>query len=184
MKITKRETTYCGKYLRLIYKHFRTARGHTGIWEMVERTNIFNNGAVVVIPVTKNKELILERHWRIPLESSVIQFPAGLSDREGESEEETARRELLEETGYKANELIPIIITPECSVLTSTEVNHFFAPDVEYVGMQRADTAEEIEVVKIPIHQTSDFLLNLPEGTRLDLRVPGILWIMEKAKFI
>lgn len=184
MRIMKRKLAFEGNHLRLVNKHFKTDAGKEGIWETVERKNIHNRGAVVVIALTKNQEVILERHWRAPIESFVIQFPAGLTDVAGESEEETAKRELLEETGYLAENLIPVILAPLCPALTPTEGNHFLAPEVEYVGKQRRDVAEEIEVLKVPIKELGHFLLNLPENTMLDLRVPGILWILERKKFI
>jgi len=80
----------------LARKHLETGSREQGIWETVERKNVYNKGAVVIIASTKERELVLERNWRAPLESFVIQFPAGLSDKEGESEEEVAKRELLE----------------------------------------------------------------------------------------
>jgi ADP-ribose pyrophosphatase len=184
MRINKRERAFEGKHLRLVRKFCTTSSGREYAWETVERTNIYNRGAVIIIAMTKEKEVILERNWRAPIETFVIQFPAGLTDKESESEEETARRELLEETGYLAKELIPIIATPLCPTLTPTEGNHFLALDVEYVGGERKDSAEEIEVVKVPAKGLADFLLNLPEDTRLDLRVPGILWVLEKRQMI
>ncbi len=185
MKVTDKETVFTGSYLRVVTRHIITDKGKEGVWEMVERTNTNERiGAVVIVPLTKNKELILEKNWRIPVEAPVIQFPAGLTDVEGESEEETAKRELLEETGYMAGELIPIMPAPECPSLTPTQVNHFFAPNVEYVGKEKEDITEEIEVIKVPIQQVAEFLLNLPEDTELDLMVPGILWILEKKKLI
>jgi ADP-ribose pyrophosphatase len=184
MRISKRETVFEGKFLKFVYKYLITAAGDEIVWETIERTNIRNRGAVVVIPLTKTGEVILERNWRAPIESYVIQFPAGLTDKANESEEETARRELLEETGYLAKRLIPIMSAPECSVLTSTKVNHFLAPDVEFVGQQRQDTTEEIEVLRVPVGGLADFFLGLPPDTMLDLRVPGILWILEKRKLI
>jgi len=184
MKITSREIAFEGNYLRLVRKYVKTDDAKEHVWETVERTNIYHRGAVVIIALTPQKEVILERNWRAPIEAFVIQFPAGLTDRESESEEETARRELLEETGYLAKELIPIIPTPLCPALTPTEANHFLAPDVELVGKQKKDTTEEIEVLKVPVAKLTDFLLNLPEDTRLDLRVPGILWILEKKQLI
>ena len=180
MKVTKRELAFEGEHLRLVNKHFRNDAGNEYIWETVERRNIHNKGAVVVIAITKNKEIILERNWRAPIESYVIQFPAGLTDVEGENEEETAKRELLEETGYLADKLISITHSPLNPELTPNEASHFVARDVEYIGKQREDTAEQIEVLKVPISELDQFLQNLPENTMLDLRVPGILWIIEK----
>lgn len=184
MKITRREVVFEGEYLRFVKKYFKTDAGKEGVWEMVERKNIYNKGAVVVIALTKNEEVILERNWRAPLECFVIQFPAGLTDREGESEEEVARRELMEETGYRAETLIPIISVPLCPALVPTEATHFLAREVEFVGERKKEIGEEIEVLKVPIEELDDFLLNLPLNTELDLRVPGILWVLKKKRLI
>ena len=184
MKITKKETVFEGEHLRFVRKHFKTDRREEGIWETIERKNIYNKGAVVIIALTREGELILERNWRAPLESSVIQFPAGLSDREGESEEEVARRELLEETGYKAEKLICVTSAPLCPTLTPTRAAHFIAPEVEFVGKENKEISEEIEVLKVPVGELDDFLISLPEDTELDLRVPGILWVLERKKLI
>ena len=184
MKVTGRGIAFQGKYLRIVEKSFETDAGLKGVWETVERTNIHNSGAVVVIALTRERELILERNWRMPLESYVIQFPAGLCDQESEREEATARRELLEETGYMAGEMIPIVTMPMSPALTSTKGSHFLSYDVEYVGRPARDLTEEIEVIKVPVEEIGRFLLNLPEETALDLSVPGILWILEKKKLL
>ena len=184
MKITRKRSVFNGTYLGIVNKHFKTGKEQEGIWETVERKNIYNKGAVVIVAITKERELIIERNWRFPLESFVIQFPAGLSDKKGETEEETARRELLEETGYRAGKLIPIISAPSCPSLISTRVTHFFAPDVEFSGTTARDTAEKIEILKVPVEEIDDFFLNLPEDTELDLRVLGILRIMEKKNLL
>ena len=184
MEITKKETVFEGEHLRFVNKHFKTGGRSEGIWETIERRNIYNNGAVVIVALTRERELILERNWRAALESFVIQLPAGLCDKEGESEEEAARRELLEETGYRAEKLISVITTPICPVLTSTRATHFFAPEVEFVGQESKDISEEIEVLKVPLGKLDDFLLNLPQDTELDLRVLGILSILKSQKLL
>jgi len=183
MEITQRETVFEGKYLKFVNKHFRRGT-REGVWETIERKNIYGEGAVVIVALTRERELILERNWRAALESFVIQFPAGLTDKEGESEEETARRELMEETGYEAKRLIPIISVPLCPALTPTRATHFFAPEVQFVGRESEDLTEEIEVLKVPVEKVADFLLNLPGDTTLDLRVPGILWVLERKGLI
>jgi len=184
MRVTKKDVLFEGNYLRMVEKTFETRLGEKHIWETVERTTIGTRGAVVVIALTKEREVILERSWRASSESLVIQLPAGLSDVEGESEEETARRELLEETGYMANKLVPIIVAPEDPVLTPTQLSHFLAPDVKFAEEPRSDLVETIEVLKVPIAELRHFFLNLPKNTMLDLRVPGIFWILESMKLI
>jgi ADP-ribose pyrophosphatase len=178
MRITGQETVYTGKFLRIVNKHYKNGE-NIGIWETVERVNV-EKGAVVVVAITKNNELILERNYRMAVESYVIQLPAGLMDKPGETKEEAARRELLEETGYLAGKMIPLMDAPESVVLTPTNLSHFLTTGVEYIGKENLDPAEQIEVLKIPLNRLTDFLLNLPPDTGLDLRVTGILWILEK----
>ena len=184
MKIANKKTVFEGRHLKVIEKHITNMQGVNSIWETIERKNIHGCGAVVIIALTKNKELIFEKNWRAPLESFVIQFPAGLTDIPRENEEQAARRELLEETGYEANKLIPVILSPLAPALTATRARHFFAPDVEFKGKTGNKDVEEIEVSKIPIEQVDDFLLNPPAGVELDLRVPGILWVMKNKGLI
>lgn len=178
VKATGKRTVYEGRYLRVVEKNVVTRNGATGVWETVERTNVHGNGVVVIIAVTRDGELLLERNWRAPVESYVIQFPAGLMDVDGESEQETARRELLEETGYVAKELVPVMVSPLSAELTGTRAMHYFAPDVEFVGTPASSEIEEIEVVRVPVEKVDEFMLSLPADVELDLRVPGILFVM------
>ena len=178
MKVTRREIVFEGKYLRLVRKTSVTPANEEVIWETVERTNVYGKGAVGIAALTKKGEFILERHWRAPTESYVIQFPGGLTDNHQESHEETARRELLEETGYKANILVPLLSVPACPVLSSSTVGFYFAPEVEYTGEVKRDIAEEMEILTIPKNDLPEFLLNLPDNTMLDLKVPGIIWLL------
>lgn len=90
----------------------------------------------------------------------------------------------MAETGYKAEKLVPIIPTPLCPALTPTRTIHFFAPEVEFVGNGGKEFTEEIEILKFPVGRLDGFLLNLPKDTELDLRVPGILCVLDRRKLI
>jgi ADP-ribose pyrophosphatase len=184
MKVTGKRTVFEGQYLRVVEKAVDSGDGTDRAWETVERTNVHGSGAVVIIALTKDGDLVFEKNWRAGTESCVIQFPAGLTDLEGETEEEAARRELLEETGYAATELIPVFLSPLSAALTGTRAMHFFAPDVEFVGKPAGKDIEEIEVLKVPVDEADEFMLGLPEGVELDLRVPGILWLLRKKGLI
>jgi len=52
------------------------------------------------------------------------------------------------------------------------------------VGKEKKHIAEEVEVLEVPVEKLSDLRLNLPNDNKLDLRVPGILWILQRRKFI
>ena len=184
MEITNKKVVFEGRYLRLVEKAVVNKHGENFFWETIERKNIHGWGGVVIVALTKDRELIFEKNWRAPLESFVIQFPAGLTDIPGENEEQAARRELLEETGYEAKKLVPVISSPLSPALTTTRATHFFAPDVEFTGKTRDEGTEDIKVLKVPVEQVDNFLLNLPAGVELDLRVPGILWVLKKKRLI
>lgn len=65
-------------------------------------------GAVGVVALTSSGEVLLIRQFREALASAVLEIPAGIRDVEGEEASETARRELQEETGYRATSLRPL----------------------------------------------------------------------------
>jgi ADP-ribose pyrophosphatase len=71
------------------------------------REYVVHPGAVMIVPLLHDKhgalQVVLERQYRYPLGQVMIEFPAGKLD-PGESSRACAQRELLEETGYRANE--------------------------------------------------------------------------------
>lgn len=185
MKITKRETVFDGKYLKVKRKHFTTKTGKKGVWEMAERKRLYTGRVVIIFALTKKKEVILEKIYRVPIECYTIELPAGLTDRKGESERKTAKRELLEETGFKAKKMIPIISSiGGDSSLANSEMIYFFAPDVKFVGGKGNDEGEEIEVLKVPVRGLVDFILNPPQKTKIDSKILAILPILKKKKLI
>jgi len=179
MEILRREKAFEGEYLRIIRKTAITTESTEIIWETVERTNIYGPGCVIIVGLTDKGELILERHWRAPIESYVIQFPGGLTDTVNESEEETAHREFFEETGYVARKLIPILSAANSPGVTPLIAKYYFTSEAEYIGNHNKEISEDIEVITVPKNNLHQFLAKLPDDTELDLRVPGIVWMLE-----
>ena len=93
-------------------------------WEYAYRTNA--SGVVVIVPVTVAGELVLVEQYRIPVKSRVLELPAGLVGDNGDADEAfelAAHRELIEETGYQADSMTGLGITPSSAGLT-TEIVH------------------------------------------------------------
>lgn len=119
--------------------------GHRMIVDQV----IFPN-AVAVLPVI-GKDVVLIRQYRPVIDKYILEAPAGVIDK-GENPEEAARRELKEETGYRATQLIPVgsgYVSPGYS---TEKLYLFLAPDPE-PGESSPEPHEIIRLVKIPLDE-------------------------------
>ncbi len=183
MEILNREVVFDGKFVRIIKKTFKTKKGKTGIWEVVERTKL-RKRIVIIFALTKNKEVVLEKNYRVPLEGYAIELPAGLTDKEGESEKEAARRELFEETGYVAKEIIEVFTSVGSPGLTDSEYVYFFAPNVEFVGKQKADDEEEIEAFTVPLEKLVEFVLGQNREIKIDDKILNVLPVLKHKRLI
>ncbi len=182
MKIIGKKERYKGRFIKVVDYYFLTTNGKKGVWEVVEKKSY--KRIVVIFALTKKKEVILEKIYRIPLKSFVIELPAGLSDKKRETEKQAAKRELLEETGYLAKKLIPVFEFPLESGTTTNKEILFFAPDVEYVGKKGGDDTEEIEVLKIPLKKVIKFLSRSNKDYLVDIKVFGALSILKERGLI
>jgi ADP-ribose pyrophosphatase len=77
-------------------------RGKPQTWYSVQRTVA---ETVHILGVTAEGQVPVLRQWRVPLQDWVWELPAGICDVPGEPEEQTAQRELLEETGYACDRI-------------------------------------------------------------------------------
>jgi 8-oxo-dGTP pyrophosphatase MutT (NUDIX family) len=178
IKIIEKKTLWEGKFLRCLLTTYIDSSGMIREWESFERVNC--KGIVVIVPVTDDKEVLLIRQFRPPVNGYVIEFPAGLNEK-GDSLEEAARRELLEETGYSAKEMIYIGEGPLSSGASGEVLTAFLAKGIEFKGLGKRDETENIEVLKIPIVELYDklYVLRL-EGNLIDLKIYGLLELAKR----
>lgn len=163
------------RWLRFIDRVYRTADGETKRWSFIERSGC--SGAVVVIPVTRSSSrLLLLKQYRVPLQSDVIEFPAGLIDR-GESAVQAALRELREETGFTGE--ITSCSGPCCTSpgLTSETVYTATALiDEQPAGPQQLESSEQIETFLIAPHEAEQNLSRWEAaGAVIDTKVRFLL---------
>jgi 8-oxo-dGTP pyrophosphatase MutT (NUDIX family) len=178
INIIGKKTLLEGKFLRFILTTYIDSSGMVREWESFERVNC--KGIVVIVPVTDEKEVLLTRQYRPPVNGYVIEFPAGLNEK-GDSLEEAARRELLEETGYSAKEMIYIGEGPLSSGASGEVLTAFLARGLDFKGLGSRDETEDIEVLKIQIHELYDKLSVLrSEGNLIDLKIYGLLELAKR----
>jgi 8-oxo-dGTP pyrophosphatase MutT (NUDIX family) len=104
---------------------------------------------VAVLALTPQREFVLVEQYRHGLGHVSRELPAGVIDA-GETPAAAARRELLEETGYQAGELVSMLeLSPEPH--RSTHRAHFFLTrDVRFSGQSHPEPSEVLEVIKRP----------------------------------
>ena len=111
-----------------------------------------SGGFAAVVPVTSDGEVVLVRQWRQPLGAFTLELPSGGVER-GEEPGMAAGRELLEETGYRA-EGLERLASVHTSTGRSTEVCHLFRCGAvrDELG-PRPEPTEFIEVVSLPLEE-------------------------------
>lgn len=143
-------------------------------WEFVERKK--GKSAAAVIARTDDGKIVLVGQYRRPVDARVIDFAAGLIGDEGnESAEDTARKELEEETGYRCKHLQRLTTAPTSPGITSETVVFFLASGLERAG----EAEEEITVYEIDAEKIVEWLrARESEGVLIDVKVWAGLYLI------
>lgn len=140
---------YDGRYLRLVER---------GGWELVSR----RHGVAVLVAVTPDNELLLVEQFRVPIGRRTLELPAGLvGDRPGQESEallEAARRELEEETGWRAGRVTEIMPCPTSAGMTDEIAVFVRASELVRIGEGGGDDSEDIRVHAIGLDRIDDWL--------------------------
>ena len=94
---------------------------------LAERTVVTHIGAVAILALDERDRVLMIRQYRHPVERQLWEIPAGLRDVPGEALLDTARRELLEETGYAAREWHSLVDSYASPGITSERIRIFLA---------------------------------------------------------
>ena len=115
-------------------------------------------GAVCVVPLLDDGSVLLERQYRYPVGEVIVEIPAGKLNFKEENPREAAARELLEETGAVAGQLIELgRFLPACAY--SDEDIHMYAAKEITFREQKLDEDEFLNVFTMPLEQAVDAVL-------------------------
>jgi ADP-ribose pyrophosphatase len=119
-----------------------------------------SNGAVLVVPVTRDGNMVLIRQYRYPVDDWCLEVPAGgLHDREGVLPELVALEELHEEAGATCEALLLISSTYSNNATTNEIMHIYLATGVELHEQTQHEVTEQIEVVLVPIAEAIEMAL-------------------------
>ena len=138
------EEIYNGKIVHLFRDTVRLPNGKTAIREVMRHP-----GAVCIVPLTEQNEVLMVRQFRHPFSKVLLEAPAGKLD-PNEAPEDCARRELSEETGAEAGELMYIgDYYPSVAVLDEN-IRLYIARKLSFHS-QHTDDDEFLRVERIPL---------------------------------
>lgn len=147
-KTLSSEYIYEGKILKLRKDRVTVPEGES------YREIIEHNGGSVIVPVDEDGNIIMIRQFRKPVERVMLEAPAGKID-PGEDPFETAKRELREETGITAENIVHLTdILPTVGYSGET-LYLYMATGLSY-GERDLDENEAIDVVKMPFEEVCD----------------------------
>lgn len=114
-------------------------------------------GVIPVVETPEGRSFVMIRQFRHGTRHLSIEFPGGIVD-PGEAPASAIARELLEETGYRAEMLVPLgVLSPNPAFMTNT-FHAFVAEGCVLERAQRLDENEEIEVMLVPEREAIDMI--------------------------
>jgi len=127
----------------------RTDKVRTPDDERAERDVVIHPGAVAVLALDEAQQVLLIRQYRHPVRRLLWEIPAGLRDVAGEPPWATARRELLEEAGYRARDWRVLADYYTSPGFSTERLRVFLARDLELVPEAERDFVPEAEEAQL-----------------------------------
>ena len=154
-----------------------------GKWEYVARSRGIR--AAVILAIDEEDHVLLVEQYRVPLGKPCLELPAGLvgddDSAPGEDATAAARRELEEETGYRAARMEVLGEFYSSPGMVSESFTMLRAHGLEQVGPGGGTEGEDITVHRVPLGQLASFIESArARGLGIDVRLlmllgPGIL---------
>ena len=165
-RVLESRRVYEGRVVNLRLDTVALPDGRSAVREVAEHAPV-----VVIVPLDGDGNVLLVRQYRLPVQQSLLELPAGGIDA-GESVEEAVQRELREETGQRAGRLERLAAFYASPGYCDELMHLFLATELEPSPLA-ADSDENIEVVLIPL---TDALALVDRGQICDAKTIIGLW--------
>jgi ADP-ribose pyrophosphatase len=164
------EQVFDGTLLKVHRDRVRLPDGSQGVREYIRHP-----GAVAIVPLFDDGRVLLERQYRYPSRREFIEVPAGKVDH-GEPHLDTAKRELLEETGYEAAEWQRLGVIHTAIAYTDEAIELFLAKKLVHRG-RKLDQGEFLENLVIGFDEA---VAMIRDGRISDVKtVAALLWVKQ-----
>jgi ADP-ribose pyrophosphatase len=162
------EQVFDGKLLKVYRDAVRLPDGSLGAREYIRHP-----GAVAIVARFDDGRVLLERQYRYPQRREFIEIPAGKLE-PNEPHLETAKRELLEETGYAAAQWRRLGVVHTAIAYTDESIDLFLAEKLTK-GAARLDAGEFLETLIVPF---AEAIAMVRDGRITDVKtVAALLWV-------
>ncbi|MSR36243.1 MAG: NUDIX hydrolase [Gemmatimonadetes bacterium] len=145
-----RRPVHDGRIVHLSIDTVRLPDGSVRDLEFIQHAGASAILPVVGSPDAADPEVLLIRQYRYASGGYLYEVPAGMPMQQGEPWEDVARRELEEETGWRAGRLIPLTRIFTTPGFTDEVIHLFLATDL-VPGTSKLDEDEFLEVVRVPL---------------------------------
>ncbi len=147
------EEIFNGVAIHLYRDEILLPNGNKGVREVIRHP-----GAVCVLPITADGEVIFVNQFRYALNKITLEVPAGKLEK-GEDPTEAALRELSEETGITAKKIVPLGALYTTPALIDEIIYMYIATDL-VEGEQHLDDDEFVNAIRIPLKKAVEMVMN------------------------
>lgn len=177
-RILARAVSWLGTFIRVEHTQYLTRLGVARGYEVVRR-NTFGD-IVAVFALTREREVVLVKSYRVPHDAWVVEKPAGLADKKGEVAAELAARELEEETGYGGGTPMELVLRgPFDAGLNDDILLVYFTKDVVKLHEPQLEGTEDIQTILVPLDGLVDFVEHPPTGVMVDMKLLAPIPILQ-----
>ena len=172
VKRINRELKYQGVIVDFYEDTMQLPNGNIAKWDLIS-----HKGATAIVAVKEDGKLFMVRQYRNPLGRMTLELPAGALNSREEPPEECARRELEEETGYKAGKIEHLVDIFTTVAFCDEKIYMYVATDL----IPSKQNLDEDEFLNVETHDIESLIQMIYDGQIQDSKtITGLLTYYHK----